>query len=375
MRVLMTADAVGGVWTYALDLSAALAQYDISVLLATMGPRPHDAQRAAVERLSNVQLVESDYRLEWMAEPWRDVTAAGEWLLDLANRAAVDVVHLNGYSHAALPWRRPVVCVAHSCVVSWWQAVHGTEPPAEWHTYKQHVAHGLNSADRVIAPTHAFLNQLQSCYGLRRSAEVIRNGLPAAALMGAAAIQVDERAPILLGCGRLWDAAKNLSVFDTAAEELPWPAYVIGDTSGPDGQTFAPRALRTLGALPHADVERWLQRASIFVHPALYEPFGLAVLEAAAAGCALVLADIPTLRELWAGAAEFHNPCDSAQLHAALDSLIVDPAKRTELAAAARQRAAEYCVESTAAAYAKVYRSLAGRVPRTSPSRGTRAVA
>ena len=53
MRVLMTADAVGGVWTYALDLSAALAEHDISVVLATMGPRPNAAQRAAVQRPAN----------------------------------------------------------------------------------------------------------------------------------------------------------------------------------------------------------------------------------------------------------------------------------------------------------------------------------
>ena len=369
MRILMTADAVGGVWTYALDLSAALAQHDIDVVLATMGPRPNATQRAAVGGLSNVRLVESDYRLEWMVDPWRDVAAAGEWLLDLANSAAVDVVHLNGYSHAALPWRRPVVCVAHSCVVSWWHAVHGAQPPAEWDTYRRNVTSGLNSADLVIAPTQAFLEQLQSGYGFKQPARVIRNGRRSSRPAG------HKREPILLGCGRLWDAAKNLSVFDAAVEGLPWPAYVIGDTSGPDGQTFVPRAARPLGAMSHDDVGAWLQRASIFVHPAFYEPFGLAVLEAAAAGCALVLSDIPTLRELWNGAAEFHNPCDSAQLHAALGGLIADPAKRGALAVAAQRRAAEYGVDSMAASYANVYRRLSKREPRTGHSTGARAVA
>jgi glycogen synthase len=295
-------------------------------------------------------------------------------------------VHVNGYSHAALPWRRPVVCVAHSCVVSWWHAVHREQPPAEWDTYRRHVTSGLNSADVVIAPTRAFLEQLQGCYGFDRRAEVIRNGrpqnifqLPAAPIAAnrsdGALASGGRREPLLLGCGRLWDAAKNLSVFDAAAEGLPWPAYVIGDPSGPDGQTFAPKALRTLGALSHDDVEHWLQRARIFVHPALYEPFGLAVLEAAAAGCALVLADIPTLRELWDGAAEFHNPCDSAHLHAALNVLIADSGKRAALAAAAQKRAAEYGVDSMAAAYANVYRWLSNCEPRTGQSSGARAVA
>jgi glycosyltransferase involved in cell wall biosynthesis len=373
----MTADAVGGVWTYALDLSAALAQHDINVVLATMGPRPNAAQRAAVRRLSHVQLVESDYRLEWMTDPWRDVSAAGEWLLDVAHDAAVDVIHLNGYSHAALPWRRPVVCVAHSCVVSWWHAVHREQPPAEWDIYRGNVTLGLNSADLVVAPTAAFLETLQSCYGFKRPARVIRNGRPQNHSSAPAALgrSGGGREPTLLGCGRLWDAAKNLSVFDAAAEGLPWAAYVIGDPFGPDGQTFVPKAVNALGTMSHHQVQSWLQRASIFVHPALYEPFGLAVLEAAAAGCALVLSDIPTLRELWDGAAEFFNPCDSAQLHAALNLLITDSTKRAALAAAAQRRAAEYGVDSMAAAYAKVYRSLAASVPRTGKSSGARAVA
>jgi glycogen synthase len=253
-------------------------------------------------------------------------------------------------------------------VVSWWYAVHGNQPPAEWDTYRRNITAGLNSADRVIVPTQAFLEQLQSCYGFKQRAEVIPNGRPG----GPRAQSRSE--PLVIGCGRLWDAAKNLQVFDAAAEGLPWPAYVIGDPSGPDGQTFVAKAVNSLGALSHQDVQSWLDRASIFVHPALYEPFGLAVLEAAAAGCSLVLSDIPTLRELWDGAAEFFNPGDSAQLHTALNVLISDSAKRAALAAAAQRRAAEYSVDSMAGAYAKVYRSLV-RAPRTGQSSGARAVA
>ena len=51
-----------------------------------------------------------------------------------------------------------------------------------------------------------------------------------------------------------------------------------------------------------------MARTAVFVSPALYEPFGLAVLEAAQAGCALVLSDIPTFRELWDGVALFVAP-------------------------------------------------------------------
>ena len=54
-RILMTADTIGGVWTYALDLAAALRPLGIDTVLATMGRHPsadqeHAAARAAGER-------------------------------------------------------------------------------------------------------------------------------------------------------------------------------------------------------------------------------------------------------------------------------------------------------------------------------------
>src|SRR5688572_10649900 len=98
MRILMTADAVGGVWSYALTLAESLRSDDVEVTLATMGPRPDRAQRMAADKLGNVRLFESSYRLEWMPEGWKDVGAAGRWLMQLADDAAIDIVHLNGYA-------------------------------------------------------------------------------------------------------------------------------------------------------------------------------------------------------------------------------------------------------------------------------------
>ena len=64
LTVLMTADAVGGIWHYALALCAALPE--IRFVLAVMGPMPSAAQRDAAGRLDNVVLEEYGHRLEWM---------------------------------------------------------------------------------------------------------------------------------------------------------------------------------------------------------------------------------------------------------------------------------------------------------------------
>ncbi|HVG25634.1 MAG TPA: glycosyltransferase, partial [Thermoanaerobaculia bacterium] len=149
MNVLMTADTVGGVWTYAMELTRALP--DVRFTIATMGRKPSDGQRDEVP--GNAELVESEYKLEWQEEPWRDVDESGRWLLDLEERSRADVVHLNGYSHGALPFRAPKLVVAHSCVLSWWRAVKSEDAPPEWNTYRARVGQGLQGASVVAAPS------------------------------------------------------------------------------------------------------------------------------------------------------------------------------------------------------------------------------
>src|SRR5688500_2012496 len=99
MKILLTTDTVGGVWTYAIELARALRPHGVEVALATMGDPVRPEQRRQVEALDNVRLFESTFKLEWMQEPWDDVSRAGEWLLKIESELRPDVVHLNGYAH------------------------------------------------------------------------------------------------------------------------------------------------------------------------------------------------------------------------------------------------------------------------------------
>src|SRR4051812_8519632 len=77
LRVLMTADAVGGVWRYSLDLATALRYRGVQTTVAVMGPAPRPEQRREAAR-ARVPLVEHAGRLEWMDDAERDVVEAGE---------------------------------------------------------------------------------------------------------------------------------------------------------------------------------------------------------------------------------------------------------------------------------------------------------
>lgn len=367
MKLLMTTDAVGGVWTYALELCEALREHGVEVVLAVLGPAPDAPRRRAAARLPNVRLHSHPGRLEWMSDCDADVVAGGEWLLALAAAEDVDLVHLNGYAHGALSWGRPVLVVAHSCVCTWWRAVHGDDPPPEWDAYRDRVARGLRGAVHVVAPTQAFLDAFRDAHAFHGPATVIPNARAAARYAGDPA---GERLPAVLACGRLWDEAKSIDVLDQVAEWLPWPTYLAGDPVAPDGRGFVARAAHLLGPLPAGTLAGWLRRAAIYAHPARYEPFGLAPLEAALGGCALVLADIPTLREVWADAALYVTPGDADALRIALCELISVPERRRALALAARQRAQRYPPAAMAAAYVDAYRAVLPRGPR-----GRRAVA
>jgi glycosyltransferase involved in cell wall biosynthesis len=106
---------------------------------------------------------------------------------------------------------------------------------------------------------------------------------------------------------------------------------MAGPLSGPNGQAMAIEHARVAGELPAVDLLDLMRRAGIFVAPSRYEPFGLAVLEAAVNHAALVLADIPTFRELWEGAALYVAPDDATGFADAIAMLAENASLRRRL--------------------------------------------
>jgi glycosyltransferase involved in cell wall biosynthesis len=191
----------------------------------------------------------------------------------------------------------------------------------------------------------------------------------------AAAISGDTAAlkqPFVLCAGRLWDEAKNVAALCAIAPALSWPVYVAGEVSDPSGHHLAPAppaGVRYLGPLGEHTLAAWMAQASIYALPARYEPFGLSVLEAAQAGCALVLGDIASLREVWGDAAVYVPPDDREALRYELAALIDDGRRRGVLAERSRRRAGTLTVERMAAGYTDTYREIADEVRSVLPLR------
>lgn len=352
LRVLMTVDAVGGVWRYALDLASGLTARGVQVVLAGLGPKPSAEQLAEARAIGPLEW--GDAPLDWMAAAPADLAGVAPWLDGLAAKHHIQLLHLNLPTQAVgLGCGLPVLTVSHSCLATWFAAVRGTGVPAEMAWQAELTAQGLAAADLIVAPTRAHADAVTAAYGSARI-EVVHNSsqvpLPRSA-----------RAAEVIAVGRWWDDGKNGAVADAAAEGCAWPVTLLGATEGPNGARIALNHARAGGTMPHPQVMARICRAGIFCAPSLYEPFGLAILEAARAGTPLVLADIPSFRELWDGAALFFDPRDPAALREALNRVAADSTLRARLGAAAEQRANRYRPETQHAAMLRLYRQLAAQ--------------
>ncbi len=355
LRVLMTVDAVGGVWQYAAELARALVPLGHDVVLALLGPPAGAARAREIAAIPGVTLVETGLPLDWLAGDEAAVRAAARAVAALAGEVGAGLVQLNQPALAAEPMPVPAVAVAHSCVATWWRAVEGGAMPADLAWQAGLTRAGLLAADQVVCPSHAFAAALRDAYGLRHVPAVVPNGRRAPAT---------PAGPIhdfAFTAGRLWDRGKNLATLDRAAARLVVPVKAAGPLAGPNGERVAFDHLHAVGSLDEAALGACLAARPVFVSAARYEPFGLAVLEAALAGCPLVLADIPTFRELWGDAAILVAPDDAEGFAAAIDALIGDTDARLARGDLARRRAARFTPAATAAAMAGIYRAALSR--------------
>jgi hypothetical protein len=87
-------------------------------------------------------------------------------LAALVREFRADLVHLNQPAEAAhLDIDAPVVVAAHSCLATWWRAVGGGQPPADWGWRIALERAGLARADVVLAPSGSHAAALAAAYG------------------------------------------------------------------------------------------------------------------------------------------------------------------------------------------------------------------
>ncbi|HYJ81393.1 MAG TPA: glycosyltransferase family 4 protein [Allosphingosinicella sp.] len=353
LRILVTTDSVGSLWQYGLDLARGLSRLGHETVLALTGPAASDAQIRTAAAVPGLRLVDTGVALDRLAEDEASLVRAAKAIALLADQSGADIVQLNTPALAALAdFGPPVVAVLHSCLATWWETVQGTPLPDDFAWRTDLIASGLRAAGEVVVPTAAFGASVRRHYRLEAAPRTVHHG------RSPLAVPSGMPHDFVFTAGRLWDQGKNLGLLDSAAGRIGVPVRAAGPIAGPNGGRVIFDNIDCLGALGDEELGRLLSARPVFVSTALYEPFGLAVLDAASAGCALVLSDIPAFRELWEEVAVFVDPNDEDGFARAIGDLAGDDFERAVLGRAARERAALYSPDAMAAQMAALYRGL-----------------
>jgi hypothetical protein len=332
MKVLLVTDPTSPGWVPALELGRALPPLGVEPTLAIGGTRLTPAARGLARAAFGARLFERP----------AGRTHVGEWLLDLEYRAAPDVIHSDTPAHGVLGWTAPLVVALQD----WPFARRG---PLDRGTARSvlepaRVVPGLAAAAIVSAPTRWMLRAAERLYGPFRRGVAVPYGRSGKDL------SPYRKEPLIVATARSPD--RRMDPTERLAPRLRWPVRLR--PPGPLGPELR-SALRTAG---------------VFVHPVEHDPGGLAPLEAGLAGCALVLADLESLRELWEGAAIFVDPTDERAIEDAIRELITDPGRRAVQATRASLRAGSLSPERMASGYRRVYLEAIGAATAAAPEAG-----
>ncbi|ABF42265.1 glycosyl transferase, group 1 [Candidatus Koribacter versatilis Ellin345] len=365
MHVLVTADTIGGVWTYARELVTGLVRRGVRVTLVSFGEIPSPAQTEWLDTVRSVDFRATAFRLEWMQEARDDIDASSEYLHAIIDEVRPDVLHLNQFAYGALKVDIPKIVVAHSDVVSWWASVKGEVPnEIPWMAwYRDVVQSGLEQATTVVAPSRWMLDNVERYYCEPRASSVIYNGRSPLLFNP----HVSKEAGIV-SVGRLWDSGKQVSLLLHGVARMP--ITIAGTEQHPDevfreGSPFAfidRTRVRVIGHQSEGQLRHIYSRASIYAATSRYEPFGLAPLEAALSRCALVANDIPSFREIWGESACYFDSNDAASLFDALNRMAGNRDLRLTFANLAYNRARQYFnADRMVDEYLALYRKLGAR--------------
>jgi glycosyltransferase involved in cell wall biosynthesis len=376
-RVLIDATAVpadrGGVGRYVDCLVAALDAEGATPMVVCQ-PRdaelyatsaPHAEVVPAVERL-----VARTARLTWEQTtlPW------------LARRARVDVLHC---PHYTMPLASQV-----ATVVTLHDATFFTDPgvhsPVKGRFFRAWTRASLRRANLCVVPSASTARELSRVVGADvRNLHVVHHGVDSgrfhppspeeiAAVRGR--LRLGER-PYVAFLGAL-EPRKNVPALirgftqtsQILAARADPPILVLAGQPGWDSQVerelrAVPHRVRVIraGYLPLAELSGFLGGAAVVAYPSLGEGFGLPVLEAMAAGAAVLTTRRLALSEV-GGDAVAYCGIDAQDIATGLVELLEDPARRAELSAAAQRRAKEFTWAASAALHWEAYdRAARGR--------------
>ena len=388
----------GGQGVYLRYLSKALVELGHRVDVISGPPYPHLDPRVRLIEMPSMNLYETGLLslrphhlrslsnlIEWsskltggFAEPQAFGRRALSYLR--AHRADYDIVHDNqSLSYGMLALQRegiPLVTTIHHPITSdlrlalaacswWWPRL----LTRRWHSFlgmQKRVAQRLR---HVVTVSECSRSDIARDFGLpAQRLVVVPNGVDTEVFAPDAGV---GRKPLQLMATASADAPlKGLAVLLKAfARLLPaHPGLRLLVVGKPRRGGATEKLVAELGLGAHLDfvsgistelLVRHYREATLVVVPSLYEGFGLPASEAMACGAPVVSSDGGALPEVVGDAGVLVPAGDAAALATAIDALLRDPARRTEMGRRARERMLDlFCWRRAARAMTRFYEQV-----------------
>ncbi|MGH3796100.1 MAG: glycosyltransferase family 4 protein [Pseudonocardiaceae bacterium] len=304
---------------------------------------------------------------------WEQTTLPG-----LARRVRADVLHCPHYT-------MPLACSV-ATVVTLHDATFFTDPrlhtPVKARFFRAWTRTSLRRAALCVVPSASTARELGRVAGAdHRRLHVVHHGVDAERFHPPSPEEVAAvRRRLALGRSRyvaflgaleprknvpalirgFSQASRNLAGRVATGQDDP-PALVLAGQPGWDSQVeraleAVPHRVRVIraGYLPLGELSGFLGGAALVVYPSLGEGFGLPVLEAMAAGAAVLTTRRLSLPEV-GGDAVAYCGIGAGDIAGGILELLDDPARRAELSAAAQRRSKEFSWANSAVRHRQAY--------------------
>ncbi len=333
---------------------------------------------AAWSSLDKEQLarLQSETGLEIL--PWGQKLTPLSWTL--FNRPAlehwvadIDLVHCVALGYP-VPSDKPYVVTVHDI---------GPLTHPEFFTRKgtwimrRSLDHAIRNADRFICVSDSTANELNQFAGggLDDRIEVIHEGLSREFMetngdceVPEVAALIDRGVPYILSTGKISprkNIARTVEALARVADSIPHHLFLAGgsgwSTSGIREQLansgIADR-VHFLGYVSDSQLKYLYHHASAYLHPSLYEGFGLTLLEAMACGCPVITSSVYSLPEVAGDAALLVDPYSVDEIAQAIVGVCTDEKLAGGLSVRGKQRASEFSWGKCAELVIKVYKSV-----------------